>query len=1485
MKPIITTLFAIFCWLAMPATVSAQTFNEWDDVATTSVNREPAHAITLPSDQLSLNGTWKFKWVPLPSQRPIGFAAPSFNDSSWDDIDVPSSWQVYGFRHGKSWDKPLYINTRYPFTYDSNYSVMADRPNDWTYNNAMKNPVGSYRRTFTVPADWNGKDIFVRFNGAGHGYYVWVNGQAVGYAEDSYLPSDFNITAYAKPGQENVIAVQVFRFTSGSFIECQDYWRLTGITRDVILWAAPKTHIEDYFFRTTSLTANNTSATTMTDITVGGQAAEGTTVTVSLLDQGTTLAETTRDIRQSASVTLTASGIEAWSAEQPRLYDLVVALKKDGQTIDVRRQKVGFKTVGIRNDGALTVNGNAIIIHGVNRHSFSENGGRTITREEVEAEIRLMKRLNINAVRTSHYPNNPYFYELCDQYGLYVLAEADVECHGNMGLSSVELFRKPMVERSERMVKFFRNHACIFIWSAGNESGGGNNFQSVMQAIKQLDNTRPTHYEGNSQWSDVSSTMYGSYDHIRSIGESRLNEYRNGTKPRPHVQCENTHSMGNSMGNQREMFNLYEHYPALAGEFIWDWKDQGLKVPVKGSSSLTSDTYWAYGGDFGDNPNDGNFCCNGLVFPDLTFSGKALNVKKIYQPVDFHKKAGTQGTFVLKSKLAQRPLNDVDISWEILGDGIVRKSGRLPDVNIPAGDSIEVDLSAPITARDKTDAAEWHIRFSARLKQPTLWAEAGYEVANEQFAFLEQPKPVYEPAAAAPLTVAQSGNTVVVTGSDFEARFMQGTLYRYTRSGRTLISSPMKFNAFRLPTDNDKNQTESWDNMQLRSLSLQPGTWTVNQNTTDNTVTLDISNTYTGAAGTVFNTQMQFIVMADGAILVSSIIDPAQKNVVLPKMGFRLDMPKDFEQMAWLGRGPFDSYADRKESAHVGLYHSTVTDQLDKFVLPQEMGNKEEVRWMALHDGNREGLIFVAPSQMAASAAHWKAESNYTNRNNRKKHPYEMVLTANTVVSIDAANRALGNASCGPDVLPQYELKADRRAFNFMILPLNGYADDAALAAKARVAAPVCQPVNIERQGDGDISLSTPTAGATIFYSIDGGSFQTYNGPFNMADGGLLRTYCKKDGLLPSMTSEERIPLYVDKSQWSVVSYDSQQGGNELARYAIDENPSTIWHTQYSPSKPACPHEIVIDMGRTYRVSAFVYQGRSDGSNGRVLDYEVFFSNSPTVFGAPAAGGTLQNTSSPQTVNIASRPEARYMKLVVYRVVDNQDYASAAEIGIEADARVENGTVPDDNISPRISYRLKEVTSGLYLRHKVDTGSNHEGDFCLGQPDNTSDATYLFRFTRVTGFTTFYRARVDGTYMGQGESGWRCVGVRATSDKTSWIILEPQPNGQYKLRAPWQTFKYMNFDSRNIGSYIYADKATGALFVLEDPTTGITISPTNENDNFQLSNLNSQISPVYDLQGLKVADNLPSLVSSRNSWHHSSSKKAIFITNGKKVIF
>ena len=506
-------------------TANAQTGKEWDDPLTTSINRETAHTLAIPAASeadvakndltlspyyQSLDGKWKFQWVGIPSKALASWCAKDFNDASWTDIDVPSSWQVWGLNHNKSWDKPLYSNTQYPFEYDrSTFSVMADRPSWFTYKDNMANPVGTYRRTFTIPESWKDRDVYVRFNSVGHGYYLWVNGERIGYSEDSYLPSEFNITKYLVEG-ENTIALQVYRFTSGSFLECQDYWRLTGIHRSCFLWAAPKSQIRDYFF-TTDLDSNYKNAKANVKVWLTGtEAVKDGTVEVKIMSDGTAIAEQTAAAAAELSLDMDVTAPKLWSAETPNLYDLVLTLKdQDGHVLDIRGSKVGFREVGIRSDGALLINGQRMVFHGVNRHDFSPVNGRAITPEEIEGDIKTMKRLNINAIRTSHYPNDPVFYDLCDKYGMYVLAEADVECHGNWSLSSEPKFKNAMVERSQNHVRWMRNHVCIFMWSFGNECGGGNNFQAVASAVKALDKTRLTHYEGNSDYADVSSTMYG----------------------------------------------------------------------------------------------------------------------------------------------------------------------------------------------------------------------------------------------------------------------------------------------------------------------------------------------------------------------------------------------------------------------------------------------------------------------------------------------------------------------------------------------------------------------------------------------------------------------------------------------------------------------------------------------------------------------------------------------------------------------------------------------------------------------------------------------------------------------------------------------------------------------------------------------------------------------------------------------------------------
>ena len=1431
MKNIIRIYPTVLAFLLTVFNLNAQT--EWDNVNITQVNKEEAHTHAIPfttEQQVqnlsieqspyfqSLNGTWKFNWVKDPNALPVDFYKKTFDVSGWDDIDVPAVWQMYGLRNNKNWDKPLYVNTRYPFTYNSTtWSVMADRPSDWTYNNNMKNPVGSYRREFTLPADWDGRDIYVRFNGAGPGYYLWVNGNKVGYSEDSYLPSEFKITDYVTSGV-NVIAVQIYRFTSGSFLECQDYWRLSGISRDVFLWSAPKTQIRDYFFQT-DLDQQYKDATVTIDVKLTGNALPQGKLTAKIMDNGTVIAQKSFNtpVIGTNTITMDVTNPKKWSAEEPNLYDLVITLESGSNTIDIRGGKVGFRKVNIGTKGELLINGKRMVFHGVNRHDHSEINGRTVSKEEMEKDIKNMKRLNINAVRTSHYPNNPYFYDLCNQYGLYVLAEANVETHGNTGLSGVEAFRKPMVERNENHVKWMRNNVCIFMWSYGNESGNGNNFESVEKAIKALDKTRLTHYEGNSQWSDVSSTMYGSYDHIKGIGEERLAQ----AKPRPHIQCENSHAMGNAMGNVREMFDLYEKYPALTGEFIWEWKDHGIKVPVPGKDG---EFYWAYGGDFNDQPNDANFVADGVIFANHEWSAKSYNTKKIYQPIDFSVKEDNK-TFVLKSKLAFKSTEDLEIFYSIIEDGIVLETKPL-NQTLQAGESKEVTINA-LPQNAKADA-EYFIRFNVKQKNATWWADAGYEVASEQIQLKQATKPIYSIPTSGTISVQDNTNNFTLSGANFTAVFSKtkGTLESYTLNDKQLINEALELNVFRLPTDNDVRQTESWDKAGIRKLTVEAGTWNVNQS--DNSVSLSIINVYAAESNrqNKFSVQLDFKVASDGTLFVNSIIDPASKGVILPKIGFRLSMPGNFETLTWFGRGPWDSYVDRKESCLEGLFNSTVTAQWEQYVFPQETGSKEDVRWMALRNNTGTGLLFVVPEKMSASAVHYKAEELYTNRNNRKKHPYEVNFNSNTIVSLNAKMRGLGNASCGPDVLSQYELKSDYTLFNFMILPIENAMTDEQLSQKARVENPVCAAVDIQRDKKGILTLTTPTPNAQIYYSIDGGTFQIYKNPIDLSNGGNIKAYCKSTGYFDSMETERFYYIAIDKTAWRVVKVSSQNGGDEASN-AIDDNENTIWHTPWGTNEPKHPHEIIVDMIDIYTVEEFTYLPRPDLSNGRIKAYTVYFSNDPAQWGTAAASGEFTNSSGWQTVKITSKPEARYFRLVVRSEVEGKAWASAAELGIEASAKRTSVVGNCDELNANEKYWIRHLYSGLYLQYKKDTSDKYEGDFCIN-PLSVNDMNFVFSFTPVADLTNTYHISVNGQYI--SGSDWRCV-LGTSTDNNGRVQVNFEPDCTVTFNGLWQgATRYFNLDATTPGSFIYADKTKGAMWILEN-AADVNIIPIDNNSN------------------------------------------------------
>ena len=1304
MKQLIISMMALMTMGQMTAQTS-MTGKEWDDPLKTSVNRETAHTLAIPmasDDEVvqndmtrspyykSLDGVWKFYWVGLPTSVKNEWCAKDYDDASWTDIDVPSSWQVWGLHHNMSWDKPLYCNTSYPFSYnESTYSVMADRPGWFTYTGNKKNPVGTYRRHFTVPADWAGRDVYVRFNSVGHGYYLWVNGQRVGYSEDSYLPSEFKITDYITSG-DNTIALQVYRFTSGSFLECQDYWRLTGIHRSCFLWSAPKSQIRDYFF-TTNLNATFTTAKASVKVTLtGSEAVSGGTVEARIMDNGTVIAEKSVQVASAdfSISNISVSSPKLWSAETPNLYDLVLTLKDaSGNVIDRRGGKVGFRKVSIGTNGALLINGQRMVFHGVNRHDFSPVNGRAITPEEIEEDIKTMKRLNINAIRTSHYPNDPVFYDLCDKYGMYVLAEANVECHGNWGLSSVSQFKNAMVERSQNHVRWMRNHVCIFMWSFGNESGSGNNFAAVQTAIKALDNTRLTHYEGGSQYADVTSSMYWDYNGIKNKGETQ--------KDRPHIQCENSHSMGNSMGNVREMFDLYEKYPCLTGEFIWDFKDQGLLT-----KSSNGKEYWAYGGDFGDNPNDGNFCINGLVHPDWTYTAKTYNTKKIYQPLEFAAVSGKPGVFRMKNKLAFLSSSTYDVSYSIMDEeGKILGSGTISN-DVAAGQSQDITIDLSVLNSQLSADKEAFIQFTAKQKETTAWAEAGYVVAEEKLQVKTAQKPMYDlnsKGSYPEMTVEETSSAVTVSSTLFTATFnkSKGTLSGYTYNGVQMMSKELHLNAFRLPTDNDGSKKGSWDSMGLPKLGTTgKGTsCTVTKGSNGKTVTVDLSSTY-GSGVFTYDVKLCFIVCNDGKIMVNSMIRPANPGAILPKLGFRLEMPKEMEQLQWFGRGPWDSYVDRKEACLPAIYQSTVTDQYEEYILPQEHGTKQEVRWLSLTNKEGQGLLFAAPDQMAASAVHFRPEDNYTNSNNRKKHTYEFVKCNTAVVNLDAVTRGLGNNSCGPDVMDKYELKAANTAFRFFIIPLKAGVN---AAQAARIDMPVCQPVSVERLSTGDIKMTTPTKNATIWYSINGGEYQKYTAALKNNDACTITAYSKYEDFIDSPKLTYDIPLFINKSAWKVVSVDSQQGGNE-AVLAFDGKPDTFWHTQWGSVEPSCPHTLIVDMGKTYNITAFTYLSRQDGNqNGMVKAYEFYLSNDGQTWGSAVATGEFKNTTSLQTAKLKAATTGRYLKFVAKSEVNGRAWTSCAELSIEV--------IPDHTGISGIEIKRNEGNEAVYdlqgRRHDV----------------------------------------------------------------------------------------------------------------------------------------------------------------------------------------
>jgi beta-galactosidase len=934
---------------------------------------------------------------------------------------------------------PIYTNITYPFKYDPP-RVMGAVPADWTLHREP-NPVGSYRHYFEVPANWNGKEVFIHFKGVQSAFYCWVNGQRVGYSENSMSPAEFNITRYIKPGK-NVLAVEVFKFSDGSYLEDQDMFRFSGIHRGVYLYASSPLHIRDFFLNS-ELSADYKTAALNIKTAIKNQASAKSAVgklevflynaAGELLNNKPIAAKDVAAIRAGGEMALTIQApvpsLQLWSAEAPVLYTVVLVLKDNkDNTLQVLSSKFGFRKVEIKNR-QLYINGVPVLLKGVNRHEVHPKYGKTIPVETMIRDIQLMKQYNINTVRTCHYPNDPEWYRLCDQYGLYVIDEANLETHGaGDQLSKDPKWKTAYIDRQERLVQRDKNHASVIIWSMGNESWGGENFTAAKTAILAIDQSRPIHYEGYNDIADIESTMYPSVSTLKSEGEK--------PSAKPFFMCEYAHAMGNAIGNLKEYWEVIESHQRLIGGCIWEWVDQGVNKPVPGNT--TGETYYGYGGDFGDVPNDGTFSIKGLVTSDRTIKPEIEEVKKVYQYIKIKPVNVLTGSIEIVNKYNFINLDQFDFTWSLSANGKIIQSGMLAPLQLAPGQTARVTI--PFSQPVALPGAEYWLRLDARLKQDAAWAPQGYSVAFEQIAL-----PVAAPAKLAiavnelaDLTINQTNGALTVYGKAFEAAFDKttGTLSLLKYNNKTIIegagNGPL-FNLYRATMDNDRTQERGpyleWEKAGYDSLQYKLRAFTINEINKKYLTLTTVTDAVT-TSGFTTATTIQYVVYGNGYIKVHASFEPGSGTLNIPRLGLKMILQDGHENVQWYGRGPHENYADRKESAPVGQYRRTVTDMLEPYERPQGMANREDLRWVTVCDEDNDGIMIVAKDRLSFTALH------YTDQDLHKAaHLYQLRPRKATVFCLDYAQQGIGNASCGPDQLPQYKIPFKPAAISFTIQP------------------------------------------------------------------------------------------------------------------------------------------------------------------------------------------------------------------------------------------------------------------------------------------------------------------------------------------------------------------------------------------------------------------------------------------------------------------
>ncbi len=1226
-----------------------------------------------------LNGQWQFKWSPDPQNRPTDFYKTDFDSSQWELIDVPSNWQVEGY------GTPLYTNVTFPFA--ANPPKVMDEPRKEYTNYKERNPVGSYKYQFKVPGNWDQEQIFLHFDGVDSFMNLWLDGKYVGSGQGSRTPMEFDITDMVTPGQTHEIAVEVFRYCSGSYLEDQDFWRLSGIFRNVYLMATPKVHIRDFFIQT-SLDTSYIDAEVSVELDIINyydSAVAGPDYLLDIYDGKGKLAYSIKgdfvagsdSIAPGDEVKVKFSGYVKeplkWSAEKPNLYKGVLKLVDPDtkKPIEILSTDIGFRSIEIV-DSHVLINGVSVLFKGVNRHEHDPDTGHYVTEETMLKDILLMKQHNINTVRTCHYPDDPRWYELCNKYGIYLMDEANVESHG-MGynldrtLGNVPSWTDQHVDRARRMVERDKNHPSVIFWSMGNEAGSGVCFDAELDYIHGRDSVRPVHYERYNEICDIESNMYPSVDYVISRGKAKSHK--------PYFICEYAHAMGNSCGNLVEYWDAIKSHRRLIGGCIWDWVDQAIR-----EYDDDGNMYFTYGGDYGDKPNSSNFCINGVIDADRTVTPKLRDVAKVYQYINVKAVSLQEGAVEIFNEYDFCNLNDFYICWQIEEDGRVIDDGKMDPVSVMPHNSTMINL--PFTKPKKiVDGAEYTVKVEFKLKKDTIWAKKGYTVAYEQF--IAPWKNIGDSVLTLDSVrkmVAKDKNKVEVVDKDGKVTFNHKDFYIEFDSKAAQISALKyygldilagagpKLNAFRAPIDNDKAFDRAWYQIGLDKAQPVPVSFDMTKEVDYWLVSTRVR--YECRQSCAFDVSTMYQIFGNGWIKVDSVIIPVGMSITLPRIGVTLELNEKLDNVTWFGRGPWENYPDRKSSAVVGLWQEDVEDMYVPYVLPQENGSRQDVKWVALTNNWGKGVLVTAADSFAFNALQYSDHDI-----DKARHINELKPADRIYLNLDAAVLGLGGASCGPATLPQYRVQPEATTLSYLIRPVktNNTRKMAELARKnfASTSEVMISSSMLVHDGKPKWTISMANAkrekNASIVYQTEPeGEAIEYKEPISLDNIGYLaaRAYSPEKYYGPLTTADWQKLMNlsaVPSNETKVVSVDSFEPGEGYAVNAVDGRTGTFWHTSWSSEKPKHPHEIIVDLGSPVLLYAVKYLARQDSSNGRIRNYTLLAGDDGENFNE-LQKGKLDNTSDWQIIKIDKPVTARFVKLIALDEHGGSFYTTIAEL-------------------------------------------------------------------------------------------------------------------------------------------------------------------------------------------------------------------------------